>query len=241
MTRANGEQGKEWTVDNGQSTSGGQESSGVEEEEVIPDLVRRERLEVGDTARYEEAVASRTDEPVFVRISRAVVEAGEAEAVIAFLRSLMNTPDRAVSFKEEVDLVFLGYDDDPRELWGIQEVRDFVARVDEGFPYWLFFLAKWGYGLQCVTLCLLPQEVKREQNMPVAKQIIQKLFTERWVPAMDEMCEFAGVHEELADEMAHRAVSYMMEGPFRLGREPRNYTNIPERIGYVSPEFGDAT
>ena len=38
-----------------------------------------------------------------------------------------------------VTLVFHGYDDDPRELEAIPEVRVWFAKLVEAWPYWSFF------------------------------------------------------------------------------------------------------
>src|SRR5947209_7781757 len=87
------------------------------------------------------------NEPVIVGISREMVEAGDWLETAEVLRTFAKTPERTASFREEIELVFNGYDDDPLPLWEIPEVREFVARLDEEFP---FFLMKWGYGLQLV-------------------------------------------------------------------------------------------
>lgn len=44
-----------------------------------------------------------------------------------------------------------GYDDDPRELWEVREVRSYVAALDAAFPYWFWFLS-----LDDPTLLLFP-------------------------------------------------------------------------------------
>jgi hypothetical protein len=43
-------------------------------------------------------------------------------------------------FFGKVDFRIHGYDNDPRELFEIPEVRSFVRLLDEQFPFWFFFL-----------------------------------------------------------------------------------------------------
>src|SRR5437868_424488 len=99
------------------------------------------------------------DRPVLIGFSREEVEAGRVEGALSVLQSLVRTPGTAAAFKENVDVCFYGYDDETRVLWEIEEVRRFVARLDEEFPCWLFFLHKFGAGIQCLMLCLLPRFV----------------------------------------------------------------------------------
>jgi hypothetical protein len=113
----------------------------------------------------------------------------------------------------------LGYEDDARPLWEIEEVRTFVARLDEEFPFWLFFLHKFGYGIQCILLCLLPRVVPDEIKSRTLKPKIYEILTTRWLPAMNRVCEYAEASEDEIEQLSERAMSYIVHGPFRLGRE----------------------
>ena len=64
---------------------------------------------------------------------------GDATRAKAFLKSLLGSPETARSFFENIDVSFHGYDDDSRELFEIQGVRDFVNKLDTEFPFWLYF------------------------------------------------------------------------------------------------------
>ena len=63
---------------------------------------------------------------------------------------------------EKLDVAFHGYDHDVRELFEIPEIRDYVELLDSQFPYWLFFLTKSGFGLECITLCKMPPDLTEE-------------------------------------------------------------------------------
>ena len=47
-------------------------------------------------------------------------------------------------YRGRVDLAFLGYSNDPRELRDIPEVRRFCSTLDDAFPYWFYFLSTEG-------------------------------------------------------------------------------------------------
>ena len=96
-------------------------------------------------------------DPLCIVVSRDEVCRQDTSSVLSILKSLLKTPDTARAYMERVDVGFHGYDEDPRELDEIEEVREYVHKLDAAFPYWLFFLSKHMLGLQCIVFChLLP-------------------------------------------------------------------------------------
>ena len=69
----------------------------------------------------------------------AAITAGDISAVLTALKSLSSDRSSAMSAEGVVTLVFHGYDDDPRELEAIPEVRGWFANLFEAWPYWSFF------------------------------------------------------------------------------------------------------
>ena len=63
-----------------------------------------------------------------------------------------------------------GYDDDPREVHTIPEVRRFYAAFHEAWPYWLYFCNLDTESLQMMVMCCLPtlEVVKVEGRSKVA-------------------------------------------------------------------------
>ena len=63
-----------------------------------------------------------------------------------------------MSAEGAVTLVFNGYDDDPRELESIPEVREWFAKLFEAWPYWSFFASRIDQTVPLVLTLLLPGE-----------------------------------------------------------------------------------
>jgi hypothetical protein len=57
---------------------------------------------------------------------------------MATLSTLMASPEHALKLFERVDIAFHGYDTVQWEIFEIPEVRAYVNRLDEQFPYGLF-------------------------------------------------------------------------------------------------------
>ncbi len=79
------------------------------------------------------------DQQVIVVCDSAAITAGDISAVLTALKSLSSDRSSAMSAEGVVTLVFHGYDDDPRELEAIPEVRGWFANLFEAWPYWSFF------------------------------------------------------------------------------------------------------
>jgi hypothetical protein len=154
-------------------------------------------------------------DPLVVVVSREEVNAGDTSGTLRVLHRLIESPMQARSYFERVDIAFHGYDGWAQEPFEIIEVRSFVTRLDEKFPYWLFFLSKRYLGLQCLLHCFLPPFLTEEGRARVFPQRIHDLLMRRWIPAMNHMCAFAGLSDEEGDALTERAVEYITRGPLR--------------------------
>ena len=61
---------------------------------------------------------------------------------IRILKTLEEMKANALKFEGKLNILIHGYDDDPRELYEIAEIRAYVDFLDRSFPYWFFFLTK---------------------------------------------------------------------------------------------------
>src|SRR5450756_2124424 len=101
------------------------------------------------TSRFSPAKAQQ----VFVVCDSAELTAGDISVVLRALKSLSSDRSSAMSAEGVVTLVSHGYDDDPRELEAIPEVRKWFARLFKAWPYWSFFANRVD---QTVQLVLTP-------------------------------------------------------------------------------------
>lgn len=168
-----------------------------------------------DEDRIRHRTTSDPDFLITIIASKQEVLAGNTASVLNSLRALISTPETALRWRENVDFAIDGYNDVHWELFEIPEVRDFVARIDAQFPYWLFFLSKQALGLQCVAYCFLPPFLKPEARAHIFPERLNALLTKRWFPAMNHICDWAGLPEEEIEAMSERAVEYLLTGPIQ--------------------------
>jgi hypothetical protein len=153
---------------------------------------------------------------VTVVVSRRDVDSADIQSTLGALRRLTESPETARRFFERVEISFHGYDQIPQELFEIDEVRQFVYKLDEQFPYWLFFLSKRHLGLQCLLYSLLPPFLTEEGRAQVFPERINELLTRRWFPAMNQICQYVGFSNHQIDQLTDRTMTYITQGRLPL-------------------------
>jgi len=144
-------------------------------------------------------------------ISRQEIESGDISGPLATLRNLLD-PENAIRFCERVDVAFDGYNDDSRELYEIPEVRDYVCKLDDAFPFWLYFLSKRHGGLMSIILCFLPPFLTPEAQTRIHPLRMGEYLLKRGLPAMNHVASLAGCSEAEIERLTNRAMKYLQEG-----------------------------
>ncbi len=78
-------------------------------------------------------------EPVVLLISRRAVESMDVASVLKPLNILLAAREDTWLYRGQLSLVVDGYEDDPRALVDIPEVRAFLRAFSAAWPYWAFF------------------------------------------------------------------------------------------------------
>ena len=143
-------------------------------------------------------------EPVYLIVRRAQVETGEAAQPLRWLRSLSSDPRAARAFMGRVRVIVEGYDDDPRELFEIPQVRAFVATLDDAWPYWFFFLSQ-DDSIKLIESCLC----ETIEVVPgVASFDFEQLerYLARHFTAFHRLCEAVNLPPETAEAVSEEII-----------------------------------
>lgn len=106
------------------------------------------------------------DQQVIVVCDSTEINSGDISKVLTALKSLSSDRSSAMSAEGAVTLVFHGYDNDPRELEAIPEVREWFAKLYKSWPYWSFFASRVDQTVPLVlTLLLKGEAVTGEPGM----------------------------------------------------------------------------
>ena len=128
-----------------------------------------------------------------VVISREQIEAGGISHPLGVLRQLLRR-QAVIKFCEQVEICVTGFDDDPRELYEMAEVRNFVYKLDAEFPYWLYFLTKRGTGLIFILSCLCPPFLTPEDERRSWNELADYLL-KRGFPALNHIIRWIGMSD----------------------------------------------
>jgi hypothetical protein len=77
---------------------------------------------------------------IFVAISRDEIEAGNCEGIQMLLKWLTASDEMIKKCRNKLMITIFGYDNDPRELFQIDEVRKWMQTALGIFKYWGYFL-----------------------------------------------------------------------------------------------------
>jgi len=149
---------------------------------------------------------------VVLDFDRSDIESGDTSEVMAVLKQLLER-DAATKFCERVDLRCTGYDSDSRELWETPEVRAFVQKLDQQFPYWCYFLSRNGEGLLWLTYCLYPLALSQDEKQRLWLPAIRKYIEDRGIPQMTAICKYVGCSDQEAVRLTSGAANYLVNKP----------------------------
>lgn len=153
----------------------------------------------------------RYGDPLVVVVSRQDVERGDIGPTLGVLARLLESVEVVRANEDAVEIAFHGYDDHPWELHDIEAVRTFVHKLDEKFPYWLYFLTKEGTGLTAIAWCFVPPFLTEEGRRTVGTERIKDLLERRWTPMLGIVCKQLGLTERETEQRFANAAHYFIE------------------------------
>jgi hypothetical protein len=110
-----------------------------------------------------------------VLIDRGDVERANVAPTLAVLARLLRDRQTVERFRGRLDIGFAGYDEDPREVHEIEEIRNFLRILDRKFPFWFYFANLYS-GTLVVILLSLCRYTRREDGIFIVDQTDQEMF-----------------------------------------------------------------
>ncbi len=148
-------------------------------------------LSQGDTLAY---AAARED-----------VESGNIGPALDFLNRLLRTR-MGKHFKGRLLFGVSGYDNDPRELYQIPEVRLWMRKLDQQFPYWFYFLSRDASTMEFVTFSLCDCAQTPQGALISPEALTQFLY--RHFPPMNEMCHLMREPAEESERLYNEIMGF---------------------------------
>jgi hypothetical protein len=140
---------------------------------------------------------------VVYQFSRSKVELGDFSHFLnVYSPEKLPTGRRLREMTNTLTFMLEGFDDDPREVHSIPEVRSFYSAFRDAWPYWLYFCNLDTEELHMMVLCCLPSiaalKVDRQPGVAVEYDRLELLdFLRAGFVPMNAMCERGGMFENL--------------------------------------------
>jgi hypothetical protein len=146
---------------------------------------------------------------IYYALSATEVRTKETVLLREFFDRMRATRQIASKCQGKVEIMFSGYDDDPRELFEIPEVRAYVAALDAVLPDLLFFARTEKPTHTLSTFALSQIDVKWVKHHPTRggrKQVLFEVrqmgdFLDRHTPSLNELTEWVGMSIEEQDRI----------------------------------------
>jgi hypothetical protein len=159
---------------------------------------------------------------VAIGIDREVIDEGDAAPLARYMMAACGKDSNAVrAYREALDLVFESYDEDPREVWEIPAVVEFVHDLNARWPQAPFFLSKTGYGLQVMQFCLAGAKVQSRTKSPdgdstvtYSSSALAEILANSWFPGINEKASVAQLTDAELSALTRRVERYLSSGPF---------------------------
>jgi hypothetical protein len=182
--------------------------------------------------------------PSFVHIvaRRSDVEKCTIEPTLKALQFLDSDPETALRYRNNATLSFQGYDQDPRALFQIEEVRQFVEKLNVKWYMWFFFMTKDVNisPLAAITLCLCRYKRSRAGRFRPVVTDSKGLFKNHFT-ALRFICKTCNLSDEQIESAVEEAIDYFMKVDFVSGCDTPQLAIDSAKTGTVIQYIRDDT
>ena len=154
------------------------------------------------------------DDIIFYQFSRSKVERCDFSHFLGlYAPDKLPTGSRLREMMGTLMFVIEGYDDDPREIHSIPEIRRFYTAFHEAWPYWLYFCNLETEALRMMVLCCLQSlaaiKVDGRPNVAVNYDRLELLhFIGNDFGSMNAMCDRAEMFKRLIYDQSKAVFGY---------------------------------
>jgi hypothetical protein len=149
---------------------------------------------------------------IVLSIDVADVKAMDVSFPRCFFDNLRATKELAYGCQGKVEIGFSGYDDDPRKLFEIDEVREYVARLDATLPELLFFVRTddAAMTLRLFVFCLMAVSWASDPSKQPRKAILDLRYLDAFLEwhfrGLGEIGNWLGLSEDEIKTISDAAV-----------------------------------
>lgn len=145
--------------------------------------------------------------PIIFGVPYDDIKSGDVNTVLSALNSFLDTRERLIWARARFTILFEGYDDDPRDVWDILEVREYVKKLDAEFPYWFYFTDLNHHTLKVICLCLCRVMKVEGSSTPHPDDL--KHFLASRIIALNNLCSRFHLADEVKNEITQDVCEHL--------------------------------
>ena len=149
-------------------------------------------------------------EPVVLLISRREVEAGDLASVLSRLKAFLATREDAWLYRGQMTLVVDGYNNDPRELVDIPEVRTLLRGLESSWPQWAYFFNQVDDSIKLLLSCVAGRRFLGRGAVEMDAELVAAALG-RAFGGMNMVFERFGFPEDELEKMSNGLVEVLQQ------------------------------
>jgi serine/threonine protein kinase len=151
-----------------------------------------------------------SDNPLFFGVPYEDICSGDIKTVLEALNGFLECREYVLAGRGRVTLAFEGYDDDPRDVYDIPEVRRYVVALDKAFPYLFYFVDLNLDTIKVLALCLCRVVKIENGSRPHPDDFRRFLFDH--VTALNQLTENFALEDGIKEEVTNEVLEHLVPG-----------------------------
>jgi len=144
---------------------------------------------------------------VILEVSRKQTEDCNIDDQLNNLRLFLKDRENVIKGREKIAISFGGYDNDPRELYEITEVRKYVSTLDGAFPYLFYFCSLSYPTIRVFAMCTC--KVTKVAGGVVLDQKDLQNFLMYHFQYLNELCSTYNLGDAIADQVTDEVLKHL--------------------------------
>lgn len=149
-------------------------------------------------------------DPLVLAVSKQSVDELTPELLVSRLESLLATPQSAWRYRRQVVFTFTGFDEDPRALTDVPEVRAYLRKFHSLWPYWAYFFNRVDECCILMMSCHVARAYLGQGKIEVDPAALQHFLLSSF-NAMNSVFDRFGFPEEELEAMSSEILELVMQ------------------------------
>jgi hypothetical protein len=142
-------------------------------------------------------------------VPRELIAEGDVSPIAEILRDMVGTREQVVAYRQRVNVMVAGFDDDPRPLWQVPEAREFFRRLFLECPFVMLLAHPDGALLKLLMACSIFEHDSTEE----AEKQRAVAFVNRAFQGLNDLTHDLALSEDMNRELCDAAMKTLFNMP----------------------------